>query len=187
MFLNPLDEIENGDIMNNLRQEATHFLDGFVIGFLIISALIILFFYVDFIPPTSSLIALFAGGVVSGFITTGTWRGGVSATLAGCSALFLFEIVKGVLTFDYEFSVYQVFMGFLSVLAGGLIGGYVRRPQVRFTKFGEPQKIYVCNQCGAEIPMKTKFCPECGLRMGKPSLTERLKDRSDQDEGGDTL
>lgn len=174
--------------MDNLREEATHFLDGFVIGFLIISVLIILFFYVDFIPPTSYLIALFAGGVVSGFITTGPWRGGVSAALAGCSALFLFEIVKGFLTFEYEFSLYQVFLGFLFVLVGGLLGGYLRKPRVKFTKFGEPQKVYVCNRCGAEIPMKTKFCPECGSRMGKTPLTEKLKDRtsSDQDQGGDT-
>lgn len=189
MYLNTLNKIQNGDLMNDLRHRVTRFLDGLVIGFLIISVLIILFFYVNFIPPTFYLLALFIGGIVAGIITTGTWKGGVSAILAGCSALFFFEIVKGVLTFEYEFSTYQILMGFLSVLAGGLIGGYVRREKILLTKFGEPQKIYVCNHCGAEIPMKTKFCPECGSRMGKPSLTERLRDRTadESEQGGDTV
>jgi DNA-directed RNA polymerase subunit RPC12/RpoP len=187
MYLNTLNKIQNGDIMNDLRQEATHFLDGLVIGFLIISVLIILFFYIDFILSMSFLLALFVGGLIAGIITTGTWRGGVSAILAGCSSLFLFEVVKGVLTFEYQFSTYQIVLGFLSVLAGGLLGGYARRRKILFTTIGEPKKIYVCNQCGAEIPMKTKFCPECGSRMGKPPITERLKDESvvDKEQGGD--
>jgi DNA-directed RNA polymerase subunit RPC12/RpoP len=187
MYLNTPNKIQNGDIMNDLRQEAAPFLDGLVIGFLIISVLIILFFYIDFILPLSYLLALFVGGIIAGIITTGTWKGGVSAVLAGCSALFLFEFVKGVLTFEYQFTTYQMLMGFLLVLAGGLLGGYVRRRKIIFTKIGEPQKIYVCNQCGAEIPMKTKFCPECGSRMGKPPITERLKGmtESDKEQGGD--
>jgi ribosomal protein L40E len=163
--------------MNNIRQEITGFLDGLVIGFLIASILVFLFLYMEFIPDYSYLLALFVGGFVAGIITKGTWRGGVSAFFSGFFALFLFEITKDVLTLDYQFSIYQLMIGFISSVAGGLLGGFITRPTIFVVSKpeGELQKVYVCPQCGAEIPMKTKFCPECGTRLGKPPLTEKIQ------------
>lgn len=161
--------------MNSIRQEITGFLDGLVIGFLIASILVFLFLYIDLVPMYSYLVALFIGGCIAGVIARGTWKGGVSAFFSGFFTLFLFEITKDVLTLEYQFTVYQLMLGFLAALAGGLIGGFFTRRTIYVSPTKEPQKIYVCPKCGAEIPMKTKFCPECGSRMGKPPLTEKLK------------
>lgn len=162
--------------MSSIRQEATSFLDGTVIGFFIMLILILAFLYTDFIPTQSYLLALFAGGCVAGFITRGTWKGGVSAFFSGFLALFLFDSTKDLLTLEYSFATYQLMLGFFAALAGGMVGGFFTRSKTSTLTRprGEPAKVYVCPQCGAEIPMKTKFCPECGTRLGK-TLKEKIK------------
>lgn len=166
-----------GDYMNSTRHKAASFLDGLVVGFLIASILLYSFLYIDFIPPYSILLALFAGGFVAGLITRGTWKGGVSAFFSGFTAIFLFQITKDVLTLQYEFSQYHLMVQLMVALLGGVTGGILTTPtQVLRTKpKGEPQKVYICPQCGAEIFMKTKFCPQCGSRLGKP-LSQKIKD-----------
>jgi hypothetical protein len=164
--------------MSTIRKEATTFLDGLVIGFLVAFILVLLFLYIDFVPAYSYALALVAGGCVAGLIARGTWKGGITAFFSGFFALFFYELVKGVLTLEYQFSIYQVMTGFLFVIAGGLLGGFFTRPTILMVAQpeGEPQKVYVCPQCGAEIPMKTKFCPGCGTRLGKAPLTEKIKE-----------
>lgn len=161
--------------MNSIRQEISSFLDGLVIGFLIASILVFLFLYIDFIPMYSYLLALLIGGCIAGVITRGAWKGGVSAFFSGFFTLFLFEITKDVLTLEYQFTAYQLMLGLLIALIGGVTGGFFTRRTIYVSPTREPQKVYVCPRCGAEIPMKTKFCPECGSRMGKPPLTEKLQ------------
>jgi DNA-directed RNA polymerase subunit RPC12/RpoP len=163
--------------MTTIRQEITTFLDGLVIGFLIASILLFLFLYADFVPAYSYLLALFAGGCVAGLIARGPWKGGVSASFSGFFTLFLFQITREALTLDYEFSLYQIMVGFVAAIIGGCIGGFLTRPTmiVLAQQKGEPQKVYVCPQCSAEIPMKTKYCPECGARLQKVPLTEKIQ------------
>lgn len=174
----PLNPIQQGGLMNNIKEQATSFLDGLVIGFLVAAILVLLVIYLDFLPAYSYLIALCAGGFLAGMITRGTWKGGVSGFFSGFFALFFVELVKNVLTLEYQFSPYQVMAGLLFSLIGGLIGGFLTRPTVLVVAQpkGEPQKVYVCPECGAEIPMKTKFCPNCGTRLGKAPLTEKIKE-----------
>ncbi|MGD2249475.1 MAG: zinc-ribbon domain-containing protein [Candidatus Methanofastidiosia archaeon] len=163
--------------MNNIRQELTGFLDGLVIGFLIASILVFLLLYLGFVPLYSYLVSLLIGGCVAGLISRGTWKGGVSAFFSGFFTIFLFELTKDVLSLDYNFSVYQLLTGFLFALCGGIIGGFFTRRTIYVIpkSEGKPQKVYVCPQCSAEIPMKTKYCPECGERLGKPPLSEKIQ------------
>jgi hypothetical protein len=178
IFLNPPPSIHRGGFMNTIRQQAINFLFGLVVGLLVASILILLFQYTEFAPLYSHMLALFAGGCITGIITRGTWKGGISAFFAGFFALLIFETVKDVLTLDYQFSPVQVLTGLLCVIAGGILGGFLTRPTILVVAQpkGEPQKVYVCPQCGAEIPMKTKFCPECGTRLGKAPITEKIKE-----------
>ncbi len=168
--------IEKGDLMTSIRQEATNFLDGLVIGFLIMAILMSVFSYTDF-PEYSYILALFGGGCIAGLITRGTWRGGISAFFSGFFALFLFDLIKDRLTLEYQFTTYQLMIWFLAALLGGIIGGFftksktpvITRPRER------PQKVYICHGCGAEIPMKTKFCPECGILQQKATPEEKIQ------------
>ncbi len=164
-----------GDPMN-VKEELTRFLDGLVIGFLVAAILLFLFLYADFVPAYSILLALLVGGCVAGLISRGAWKGGVSAFFSGFFALFLFQMV-GAPIIDYTFPIYLILIGLLFSVAGGIIGGFLTRPTtlVVVPSSKEPQKVYVCPNCQAEIPMKTKFCPECGVRLGKPTLTEKIK------------
>ena len=160
--------------MSIIRQEIAGFLDGLVIGFLVASILTLIFQYVDFIPLYSPYIALLLGGFTAGIISKGLWKGGISAFFSGFFALFLFELIKGPLTLEHEFSSYQIMIGFLFAVAGGIIGGFIARPTFTTTPPGEPVKIYICPHCGSEISMKTKFCPDCGAPMRTP------KEKSEQ-------
>lgn len=161
--------------MTSIRQEATNFLDGLVIGFLIMAILLSVFSYANF-PEYSYILALFGGGCIAGFITRGTWRGGVSAFFSGFFALFLFDLIKDRIISEYQSNTYQPMVWFLAALLGGIIGGFftksrmpmVTRPRER------PQKVYICPGCGAEIPMKTKFCPECGVPQQKVPPEEKI-------------
>lgn len=161
--------------MTSIRQEATNFLDGLVIGFLIMAILLPVFSYTNF-PEYSYVLALFAGGCIAGLITGGTWRGGISAFFSGFFALFLFDLIEDRITPEYQLITYPLMVWFLAALLGGIIGGFftksrtpmVTRPRER------PQKVYICPGCGAEIPMKTKFCPECGVSQQKVPPTEKI-------------
>lgn len=158
----------------SVKEELTRFLDGLVIGFLVAAILLFLFLYADLVPAYSFLLALLVGGCVAGLISRGAWKGGVSAFFSGFFALFLFQMV-GAPIIDYIFPIYQILIGLLFSVAGGIMGGFLTRPTTFVVSSKEPQKVYVCPSCKAEIPMKTKFCPECGVRLGKPTLTEKIK------------
>lgn len=168
--------------MNSKKQQATNFLEGLLVGFLVASILILLVMYLSSLPAYAYLIALCAGGCVAGIFTRGPFKGGVSAFFSGVFALMLFELVKNVLTVAYQILPHQVMTGLLFSVLGGLLGGFLTRPTIYVVTQpkGEPQKVYICPQCGAEIPMKTKFCPNCGTRLGKAPLTEKIKEITKQ-------
>jgi len=167
--------MQKGGFMS-MRKEAADFLNGLVIGFLVTCILVLIFLYLDFIPLYSYVISLCAGGFASGIIARGTFRGGISAFFSGSFAIFLLELVKSVLTLEHQFSFYEVIVWLFFAVFGGLAGGFITKPVTVIVPEAEPQKVYICPHCEAEIPMKTKFCPHCGKRLGKAPITEKVKD-----------